>query len=261
MTRHEGEQRSPYSIFAPQFKRANRQITLRAIWDGAGARRAGVPHARIKNINIESARSLPGVIAVLTCKDIRGSNRQGVIRKDQPVLADDRIRHCGDAVALVLAEEKAALRKALDLISIDLEPLPGIFDLEKAMEEGAAFIHDDSSRGNVLLKGELETGSGEAAFEECDDLIGLYTWPITANGVVLCNEYLSNRGKALRWTSSAPKTLKEWPVPRYYSIVAIFRGKYRKFVIIGQPAIWYNIDKSPVRCRHGRKLPRTGFGL
>lgn len=139
------------------------------VW--AGARRAGVPHARIKNINIESARSLPGVIAVLTCKDIRGSNRQGVIRKDQPVMADDRVRHCGDAVALVLAEEKATLRKALALISIDLEPLPGIFDLEEAMEEGAILIHEDNPGGNVLLKGELETGSGEAAFEECDAVV------------------------------------------------------------------------------------------
>lgn len=136
------------------------------VW--TGAKRAGVPHARIKNINIESARNIPGVIAVLTYKDIRGSNRQGVVRKDQPVLADDRIRHCGDPVALVLAEEKAALRKAFGLISIDLDPLPEILDLEKAMEKGAVLIHEDNPRGNILLKGELETGSGEAAFDECD---------------------------------------------------------------------------------------------
>jgi len=136
------------------------------VW--TGAKRAGVPHARIRAINTESARNIPGVIAVLTYKDIRGSNRQGVIRKDQPVLADDRIRHCGDPVALVLAEEETALRKALSLISIDLDPLPEICDPEKAVEEGAVLIHDDNPGGNVLLKGELETGSGEAAFDECD---------------------------------------------------------------------------------------------
>jgi len=136
------------------------------VW--AGAKRAGVPHARIKNINIERARNIPGVIAVLTYKDICGSNRQGVVRKDQPVLADERIRHSGDPVALVLAEEKAALRKALSLISIDFDPLEEILDLEKAMEKGAVLIHEDNPGGNILLNGELETGSGEAAFDECD---------------------------------------------------------------------------------------------
>lgn len=66
------------------------------------------------------------------------------------------------------------------------------------MEEGAAFIYHDSPRGNVLLKGELETGSGEAAFEEVDDLIGLYAWPITANGAVLCNEYFIEPGQSFK---------------------------------------------------------------
>lgn len=135
------------------------------VW--AGVKRAGVPHARLKDININSARSLPGVMAVLTYKDIRGSNRQGVVRKDQPVLADDKVRHCGDAVALVLAEEKEVLRKALDLISIDLEPLPAVFDLEVAMGQGAVLVHEDNPQGNLLLGGELETCSGEAAFAEC----------------------------------------------------------------------------------------------
>ena len=55
--------------------------------------------------------NLPGVIAVLTHRDVSGSNRQGIIRKDQPVLVDDKARHCGDAVALVLAEDKAGPAK------------------------------------------------------------------------------------------------------------------------------------------------------
>jgi CO/xanthine dehydrogenase Mo-binding subunit len=136
------------------------------VW--AGAKRAGVSHAHIRSIHTGSARKVPGVIAVLTSKDILGSNRQGVVRKDQPVLADDRIRHCGDPVALVLAERKEALQEALGLISIDMDLLPAIFDPEEAMEEGAVLIHEDNPGGNVLLKGELKTGSGEAAFEECD---------------------------------------------------------------------------------------------
>ena len=137
------------------------------VW--AGVKRAGVPHARIKRINIEKARNLSGVISVLTCRDIRGSNRQGVIRKDEPVLLDDKVRHCGDAVALVLSEDKAVLQAALNLITIDFEPLPGVFDMEKALEQGI-LVHEDHSGGNVLLKGALQTGSGEAALAECDVL-------------------------------------------------------------------------------------------
>jgi CO/xanthine dehydrogenase Mo-binding subunit len=139
------------------------------VW--AGVKRAGVPHARIRRINIESARTLPGVVSVLTHHDVRGTNRQGVIRKDQPVLADDKARHCGDAVALVLAEDKAVLQEALNLITIDFEHMPGIFDLEKSLEDGSPLVHEDNSGGNILLKGTVETGAGEAALTECDAVI------------------------------------------------------------------------------------------
>jgi len=77
------------------------------------------------------------------------------------------VRYCGDAVALVLAEERASLRKALNLISIDIEPLPAVFTVETAMEQGAVLVHEDNPQGNLLLRGDLETGSGEAAFAEC----------------------------------------------------------------------------------------------
>ena len=74
------------------------------------------------------AEKHPGVIRVLTHKDITGSNRQGVIRKDQPVLVNDKVRHCGDAIALVLAEDKESLKQAIDLIKFDFEPLPAVLD-------------------------------------------------------------------------------------------------------------------------------------
>jgi len=136
-----------------------------------GAKRAGVPHARIVGINTENAVNIPGVVAVLTARDIKGSNRHGVVRADQPVLADDRVRHCGDPVALVIAENRAALKKGLSLIDLDLEDLPGQFDAETAQKEGALLLHDDHPTGNVLLAGELKTGAGEAAFAECDVVV------------------------------------------------------------------------------------------
>ena len=100
-----------------------------------------------------------------------GSNRQGVIRKDQPVLADDRVRHCGDAVALVVAADKEALAAALDRIVLDLEPLPAVFDAQEALREEAPRIHADHPGGNALFHACIETGDGEAAFAACAEIV------------------------------------------------------------------------------------------
>lgn len=139
--------------------------TNNLLW--AGAKRAGVPHARIVGIDTEAARRVPGVVAVLTAKDITGSNRQGVIRKDQPVLADDKVRHCGDAVALVVAEDQTALAAALDLIVLELETLPAVFDAEEALQENAPVIHEDHPKGNALFHAAITAGEGEEALAGC----------------------------------------------------------------------------------------------
>jgi CO/xanthine dehydrogenase Mo-binding subunit len=139
------------------------------VW--AGVKRGGVPHARILAVETEEARTVEGVVAVLTARDVTGANRQGVVRKDQPVLADDRIRHRGDAVALVVAETKGALKGALDRIRIRAEPLPAVFDLDAALREDAVLIHEDHPGGNVLIEGVLETGRGEDAFARCDAVV------------------------------------------------------------------------------------------
>ncbi|MBN2809516.1 MAG: xanthine dehydrogenase family protein molybdopterin-binding subunit [Deltaproteobacteria bacterium] len=133
----------------------------------AGIKRAGMAHARLLEINLDKARELAGVVAVLTHKDVQGSNRQGVARKDQPVLVDDKIRHAGDAIALVVAENRALLKKALELITFTCEPLPEIFTMAAALAEGAPLLHADHPDGNILLQGRLETGQGAAALKEC----------------------------------------------------------------------------------------------
>ncbi|HMK35936.1 MAG TPA: xanthine dehydrogenase family protein molybdopterin-binding subunit [Desulfomonilaceae bacterium] len=139
------------------------------VW--AGVKRAGIPHARVAKIDTSQAEGIPGVMCVLTHRDVSGTNRQGVIRRDQPVLVDDKIRHCGDAVALVVAETRDALRKALDRITLDCPLLTPVLDAEEALEESAALVHEDNPNGNVLLKGELQTGSGDAAEQECEILV------------------------------------------------------------------------------------------
>lgn len=134
----------------------------------AGVKRAGVPHGSIRSIDVSAAQRLPGIFAVLTAKDVPGTNRQGIVHKDQPVLAEDKVRYHGDPVALVLAEDRDCLAKALGLIRLDIAPLPGVFDPEDAVNPEAPRIHE---KGNVLLAATIRSGKGKEAFEECDVVV------------------------------------------------------------------------------------------
>ena len=137
----------------------------------AGVRRAGIPHGRIRHVNTQKAESLHGVFAVLTAKDVPGTNRQGIVHKDQPVLADLKVRHCGDAVALVLAEDRDTLQKAISLIECDFEPLPGVFGIDDALKPDAPPLHEDHSHGNTLLKATIQSGEGREALPGCDVIL------------------------------------------------------------------------------------------
>jgi len=137
----------------------------------AGVKRADVPHAVFEGIDAGAALEVPGVIDVLTAEDITGSNRQGVARRDQPVLVNDRIRHRGDGVALVVAESRGAMKEAISRIIVKAAPLPGVFDFDTALREDAPRIHEDHPGGNILLAGALETGEGAAALEACGHVV------------------------------------------------------------------------------------------
>jgi len=72
----------------------------------------GLAHGRLRGIDaaaLDAALAVPGVVRVLTAADVPGTNLQGIVHKDQPVLCGEVIRHAGDPVALVLAESAAAL--------------------------------------------------------------------------------------------------------------------------------------------------------
>ena len=94
--------------------------------------RSNRPHAKILQIRTDEAERHPGVVAVLTYKDIPGTNRAGMFKKDQPVLCDEKVRFIGDPVALVAAETLEVAEEAVSLIRIDYEDLPGIFSPEDA---------------------------------------------------------------------------------------------------------------------------------
>ena len=137
----------------------------------AGVKRSGIPHALLKAVHVGEAVKIPGVAACLTHMDIPGENRTGIVRRNQPVLADARIRHCGEPITLVLAKDRNTLRLALERITFDYEPLPAVFDSEEALKEGAPVLHEDNPDGNVVKAVSVRTGSGGAALDDCDVVV------------------------------------------------------------------------------------------
>ena len=91
-------------------------------------------HARILAIDATEARAMPGVHAVLTHDDVPGQKTYGLEFADQPVLASDRVRYFGEAVAIVAAEEPEQARRAAAAVRVEYEPLEPVTDPERATE-------------------------------------------------------------------------------------------------------------------------------
>mgnify|MGYP000150340707 CR=1 FL=1 len=126
--------------------------------------RAAHPHARILSIDIEPALQVPGVVRVLTHRDVPGENAFGIQIQDMPVLCHDRVRYLGDAVALVGAETRAAAREAAQKVRVEYEVLEPVTDPELAMLPGAVALHP---KGNILHEGHFNKGDVEAGFGRC----------------------------------------------------------------------------------------------
>ena len=118
--------------------------------------RSPYAHARIKSVDATAARALEGVEAVYTAGDLGDYWRTGVLNvgtppiegavfheRLHPIIAKDKVRHVGEIVACVVAENRYIAEDAANLIMVDYEPLPVHIDPKKAMEDGAALIHDD----------------------------------------------------------------------------------------------------------------------
>jgi aerobic carbon-monoxide dehydrogenase large subunit len=121
-------------------------------------------HASIRAIDTDAALSAPGVVAVLTGEELARdgigtvpcvspvTNRDGseMTMPPRPALARDRVRHVGDAVALVVAETAAQARDAADLIKVDYETLPSVVETARALDPGQPLVWDDRP-GNLCF--------------------------------------------------------------------------------------------------------------
>ena len=107
--------------------------------------RSPVPHARIVRIDTSRTRTLAGVHVVVTGADLP-SVYVGSRMKDMPVLARERVRFVGDPVAAVAAESREIAAEAVNLIEVEYEELPAVYDPEEALRPGAPVIHEDRSQ-------------------------------------------------------------------------------------------------------------------
>jgi CO/xanthine dehydrogenase Mo-binding subunit len=158
----------------------------------AGVLRSPHAHARVADLQVAAARSIPGVRAVLTARDIPGRNLVPLLQPDWPLLAGEYVRHVGEAVALVAAESRAALRRALDAIVVDYEPLVAMLDMEEALAAGEVMASWKIRRGEasvamtrsdlVVVEGTYHTPYQEHAYLEPNGMVAV---PDGARGLVL----------------------------------------------------------------------------
>lgn len=120
------------------------------------------PHARITRIETARALAVPGVFAVLTHEDVPGANAYGLERRDQPVLAHERVRYQGEPVALVAAEHPETARRALELIEVDYEQLEPVTDARKAAFGDSEPLHPGNPDGNVVRHARIRRGDPDA---------------------------------------------------------------------------------------------------
>jgi CO/xanthine dehydrogenase Mo-binding subunit len=126
------------------------------------------PHASIVSIDTSQAEQVPGLVAVLTHKDVP-VNEYGLIYKDQPALNGDKVRSLFDRLALVIAETERAARQARDRIRVEYKDLPVLTDPRQAMKPGAPIIHD-THPDNVQTHQRIRKGDVDAVFAR-DDVV------------------------------------------------------------------------------------------
>src|SRR6185312_8181192 len=174
--------------------------------------RSNLAHATIRSIDVAAARAREGVVAVYTAEDLGAYWAPGPLlvppppikglvfnQRTQVPLAKDKVRHVGEALAVVLAQSRYLAEDALADIAVDLEPLPAVVDLEKALRDADAGVHDDV-RGNLAAHVRQSRGNYAAARARADHIISRRfsyehgaSSPIETRGIVASWDARANR--------------------------------------------------------------------
>jgi carbon-monoxide dehydrogenase large subunit len=135
--------------------------------------RSSIAHGRIRNIDVSRAKKVPGVHAVFTAADLGDAIPLVPMRLQpmpefeafgQPVMARDKVRYVGEALAMVLADSAGVAEDALSAIEIDIEPLPAIANWQSAAKNETLLFENKDS--NVTMKFRAVLGDAAAAFKD-----------------------------------------------------------------------------------------------
>jgi len=138
-------------------------------------------HARIIKIDTSGAEACHGVRGVITASDVP-HNRYGFTHQDQPVLADDKVRFLGDAVAAVAADSEIIAERALELIKVEYEALPVLNNPLDAMKEGAPLVHEKT---NIASHLKIRNGDMEQGWKQADRIIEeTFTSPMVEHATI-----------------------------------------------------------------------------
>ena len=141
--------------------------------------RSPVAHARIRTLSLEAARAAAGVHAVYGAAELAALGAQpmpigwtvhGQRPTRTPLLALDRVRYVGEAAAIVIAEDRYLAEDACELVELELEPLPVVLDVERALEPDAPLIHPEWG-DNVLARQIVEGGDVDAEFAAAEVIV------------------------------------------------------------------------------------------
>ncbi|RMD94986.1 MAG: carbon monoxide dehydrogenase, partial [Calditrichaeota bacterium] len=139
--------------------------------------RSPYAHAKIKSINVEKALALPGVVAVITGKDLEKYNLHWMptlMSDTQMVLPTEKVMYYAQEVAAVIATDRYTAADALDLIEVDYEPLPVITDPREALKPGAPVLRTDKEgkKDNHIFHWEVgDKAATDKAFQEADVVV------------------------------------------------------------------------------------------
>ncbi len=174
-------------------------------------------HAKIIRLDVEKARALPGVKAVITAKE--APYKIGLYMVDRPVLADGIVRYYGEAVAAVAATSIDIAREAVALIEVEYEPLPYVSDPVKALEKDSPLVHENiegytwvknvffpEPGTNIANLFKVRKGDVDKAFEEADLVMeNVYAMPQVFHVPLETHACISQWGlgdKVKIWTSA-----------------------------------------------------------
>ena len=136
--------------------------------------RSQYAHARIARLDTAAARMMPSVAAVLTAVDLphiaplkADFDKPGFVVAGRPVLASERVRFVGDAIAMVVADDPYAALDAVEEIEIEYEPLPEVTEAQSAIEPGAPLVFDHVPN-NVIYEGAFESSGFSQAHADAE---------------------------------------------------------------------------------------------